>query len=166
MDRIFLYSDWNRKTRTRKNSVSGHFLRSARLYYSKCAPLSEFLKVTVKYRNHPRILKLGEACHSSNAINFSFSTVKRKQILKQLTQLNFSKADIFADFIRTRVNQSVANTIFPSSLKNADITPVFNKGDRNSKDNYRPVSILSHISKILNNVCFHNFQNGVFPLKI
>ena len=137
MDRIFLYSDLNRKTRTRKNSVFGHFLRSARLYYSKCAPLSEFLKVTVKYRNHPRILKLGEACHSSNAINFSFSTVKRKQILKQITQLNFSKADIFADFIRTRVNQSVANTIFPSSLKNADITPVFNKGDRNSKDNYR-----------------------------
>ena len=120
----------------------------------------------MKYRNHPRILKLEEACHSSNAINFSFSTVKIKQILKQITQLNFSKADIFADFIRTRVNQSVANTIFPSSLKNADITPVFNKGDRNSKDNYRPVSILSHISKILNNVCFHNLQNGVFPLKI
>ena len=86
------------------------------------------------------------------------------QILKEITQLNSSKAgqstdiptkiikqnsDIFADFILTSFNQSVANSIFPSSLKNADITSVvFKKGDRNLKDNYRPVSILSNISRI------------------
>ena len=92
----------------------------------------------VKYRNHPSILKIGEVCHSSNAINFSFFTVQTKQILKEITKLNFPKpgqstdiptkiikqnSDIFPDFILTRFNQSVTNSIFPSSLKNADITP-------------------------------------------
>ena len=33
-------------------------------------------------------------------------------------------------------------------LKNATITPVFEKGDRNCKGNYKPVSILPNISKI------------------
>ena len=139
--------------------ISDPVLKS--IEYTKCDLLSEFisdpvLKSIVKYRNHPSILKIGEVCHGSNAINFSFSTVQRTQILKEITQLNSSKAgqstdmptkiikknsDIFADFIVTSFNQSVANSIFPSSLKNADITPVFKKGDRNLKDNYRPVSI-------------------------
>ena len=44
--------------------------------YTKCEPLSQFisdpvLKSMVKYRNHPSILKIGEVCHGSNAINFS-----------------------------------------------------------------------------------------------
>ena len=37
---------------------------------------------------------------------------------------------------------------FPSILKNASITPVFKKGDRNSKDDYRPVILLPNIPKI------------------
>ena len=131
--------------------------------YTKCDPLSEFfsdsvLKSIVKYRDHPSILKIVEVCHGSNARNFSFSVVQKTQILNEITQLNSSKAgestdiptkiikqnsNIFADFILTSFNQSVANSIFPSSLKNADITSVFfKKGDRNLKDNYRPVSIL------------------------
>ena len=57
------------------------------------------------------------------------------------TKIIKKNSDIFADFIVTSFNQSVANSIFPSSLKNADITIVFKKGDRNLKDNYRPLSI-------------------------
>ena len=41
--------------------------------------------------------------------------------------------------------------------KKAYITPVFKKGDRNSKDNYRPVSMLPNLSKILSNAFFVNF---------
>ena len=38
--------------------------------------------------------------------------------------------------------------MFPDELKEADITPVFKKGSKSEKENYRPVSILSNISKI------------------
>ena len=43
--------------------------------YTKCDSLSEFisdpfLKSLIKYSNHSTILKIGEVCHGSNAINF------------------------------------------------------------------------------------------------
>ena len=71
----------------------------------------------------------------------------RTKIIKQ-------NSDIFTDFILTSFNQSVANSIFPSSLTNADINLVFKKSDRNLKDKYRPFSILSNISKV--------FERGMF----
>ena len=37
---------------------------------------------------------------------------------------------------------------FPDNMKLADITPVFKKKDPLRKENYRPVGILSAISKI------------------
>ena len=42
--------------------------------YTNCYPLSEFisnpfLKSLIRYSNHPTILKIGEVCHGSNAIN-------------------------------------------------------------------------------------------------
>ena len=57
-------------------------------------------------------------------------------------------ADISIDIPHSSFNNSIYQSEFPSVLKLANITPAFKKGDRNSKENYRPVSILSNISKI------------------
>ena len=43
---------------------------------------------------------------------------------------------------------------FPSILKLANLTSVFKKGDRNSKENYRRVSLLSNISKVFEQSMF------------
>ena len=101
------------------------------------------------------------------------------QILNKITQLNFSNAgestdiptkiiqqkpDIFAVFILTSLNQSVANYIFPSSLKNAYIIPVFKKCNRNLKDNYIPVGILSNIPKIFERCMFQQISKFMEPL--
>ena len=64
------------------------------------------------------------------------------------TKLIKEKSDIFGDFIFGNYSNCVSNSIFPNSLKNTIITPVPQKGAKTSKDNYRPVSILSNISKI------------------
>ena len=63
------------------------------------------------------------------------------KILKQ-------NADIFGSYICHFFHICVDKGTFPSVLKHADITPVFKKGYRVSKENYRPVSILHVISKI------------------
>ena len=57
-------------------------------------------------------------------------------------------ADIFTDILHSSFNNLTYQFKFPSILQLANITPVFKKDDRNSKENYRPVSILLNISKI------------------
>ena len=50
-------------------------------------------------------------------------------------------------------------SIFPISLKLANITPVYKKGSKNSKENYRPLSILPNISKIYKRCLFKPISN-------
>ena len=46
------------------------------------------------------------------------------------------------------VNLSLDNGVFPDELKISRICPIFKSGDRNSMDNYRPISCLPIWSKI------------------
>ena len=64
------------------------------------------------------------------------------------TKLLKQNLDYFAEYFYENINQCKSKSIFPSNLRLADVTPVYNKKSKNSKDNYRPVSILSNISKI------------------
>ena len=118
------------------------------------------LKAILKYKNHPSIVAINNL---KKSYNFYFSVVSEKDILKEIKKLNPRKstqsndipikllkenADIFASYLCDFFNQSIENFEFPSILKNANITPVFKKGYRGSKENYFPVSILPVISKI------------------
>ena len=49
--------------------------------------------------------------------------------------------------------------IFPNSLKIAKVFPVFKKGDSTSLTNYRPISILSQISKIFEKMLFNKIND-------
>ena len=42
----------------------------------------------------------------------------------------------------------IENSVFPVSLKQADIKPIHKKYSRSEKENYKPVSILPNLSKI------------------
>ena len=68
------------------------------------------------------------------------------------TKINKENADIFADFIHSAINTTINENEFPSCLKLADVIPVFKKGSKNSKQYYRPISILKSISKVYERV--------------
>ena len=51
--------------------------------------------------------------------------------------------------------------IFPTSLKLANVTPVYKKGSKNSKENYSLVSILLNISKIHEKCFFKLISNYI-----
>ena len=118
------------------------------------------LKAILKYKNHPSIVAINNL---KKNYNFYFSVVSEEDVLKEIKKLNPRKstqstdisikllkenADIFASYLCDFFNQSIENFEFPSILKNANITPVFKKGYRGSKENYHPASILPVISKI------------------
>ena len=52
------------------------------------------------------------------------------------------------------INQSLCSGIFPSKLKLAKVKPLYDKEDQRVFGNYRPISLLSSISKIFEKVAF------------
>ena len=100
---------------------------------------------------------------------FIFLHVDKYQILKEILCLDSAKAsqdtdittkiikdnaDIFLDFLLPGFNNSITTSIFPSSLKQAIIILVFKKGDKDLKENYRPVNILPNVSEIFERLLF------------
>ena len=87
---------------------------------------------------------------------FLFSEVCKEEILKDILNLDTSKtcqdtdvhtrvikenADIFAEFLHSSFNESVKNSKFSTVLKQANITPVFKKGEEECKNSYSSVRI-------------------------
>ena len=65
-------------------------------------------------------------------------------------------------------NASLERGCFPNKLKLAEVIPVFKKEDELSKENYLPVRVLFHVSKIFERVVFNPFLANVpilYPLK-
>ena len=61
---------------------------------------------------------------------------------------------IFTDII----NSSIRNGTFPEELKLAEVTPLFKNADPFDKVNYRPVSLLSHVSKVYARIIFNQIS--------
>ena len=95
---------------------------------------------------------------------FALSPVTRHDILKQLLNLEVSKstgldgisarflkdgATVLADPIAHIVNLSITSETVPSSFKDARVKPLYKKGGKLEPGNYRPVSVLNILSKIL-----------------
>jgi hypothetical protein len=53
-----------------------------------------------------------------------------------------------------RPNLSFATGKIPQALKIAKVIPIFNKGEKDKPGNYRPISLLSIIDKILEKLMF------------
>ena len=57
------------------------------------------------------------------------------------------------------VNWSIESGVFPSSWKKAKVVPLHKGGPANERDNYRPISILSTASKILEQHVHNHLYN-------
>ena len=125
------------------------------------------LKATVRYPDHPSVDAIKKFCNSKS--NFLFRNVQKEEILKELNNLNTNKATentdipdkiikenshMFGDFIFSNLNCCINTSSYPSLLKRADITSVHKKDSKSAKNNYRPVSILSNISKLYERIMF------------
>ena len=145
--------------------------------YNETEPVSHnigdpLMKAIMKYRFHPSIVAIKNNCNSG--LSCSFSQVERDEMMKEINNLKTNKAtqstdiptklikenfDIFGNY-----NNCVSYSIFPNSLKNPIITPVHKKGAKTSKDNYRPVSILSNISKIYETLMLNQISQYFEPI--
>ena len=60
-------------------------------------------------------------------------------------------------------NLSLSQGKFPHSWKLANVVPVYKKGCRDSVENYRPVSLLSIVSKVLERAVINNIYDVLIP---
>ena len=103
----------------------------------------------------------------------NFSNVEKNEIFQEMICLDASKTfqdtnvptkiikentDIFIDFVYRSINASINNADFLSFLKLANVIPVFKKDCKNSKDNYRPISIVKNISKVYERILFKQIE--------
>ena len=56
-------------------------------------------------------------------------------------------------------NQSISEGIFPSMMKTAMVTPLYKSGLKDLNTNYRPISLLMTISKILERLLYIRTYN-------
>ena len=69
------------------------------------------IKSSVKYRNHPSILKIGEVCNRKQCSLFSFSHVDKEEILKEILSLDSTKVSQDTD-IPTKIIKDNADIFF------------------------------------------------------
>ena len=103
----------------------------------------------------------------SNPVNFEFCRISETDILKICRQLK-PKLSSGTDFISNKllkhiapiiigplhylINLSLESGYIPKRLKIAKIVPVFKDGDQHIFTNYRPISLLNSLSKLLEKI--------------
>ena len=82
---------------------------------------------------------------------------------KQRQQAEVSEEGDFETFVRESLGQ-LSKGIFPDNLKIAKVIPIFKQGSRSSCNDYRPISVLSALSKILNQLSFYlTYEDSLVP---
>lgn len=118
--------------------------------------------------NLAKEIKVGKKFQSKRNINSIYMCpTDEPEVEKLIKQLKSNKApgldNIGANTLKESVgyivkpltyliNKSLENGIFPESLKIAVIKPLHKSGDKRELSNYRPISLLSNISKIFEKI--------------
>ena len=102
-----------------------------------------------------------------NGITFKFKDILIREVLMVLNSLKISKSagpdDLPARLIKDGseqiaaplcflANQSLQSGVFPNSEKCARVIPIYKSGEKSNFDNYRPISVLNVLSKVLEKI--------------
>ena len=68
-----------------------------------------------------------------------------------------SAAHIVSPSLLEIINISLSSGQFPDPLKLAKVTPIYKGGSKDDPTNYRPISLLSVLSKIIEKTCYKTF---------
>ena len=137
-------------------------------------------KIIDKYKNHPSITGINK--HMTNSeLSFTSQPVTKNQISKIIKLLNDNKAvkstnvptklikefrDFFSEFIYKSINHCKTEGNFIADFKEAEVYPLYKNDGRADKSNYRPISILSNVSKLyercLYNQLYDYFDKNIF----
>jgi hypothetical protein len=95
---------------------------------------------------------------------FIFKPVESTYVLKLLKTLNAKKStgfdhippkvaklspESFSIYLSSIINNAFKSNTFPNDMKKSEVSPLYKKKDHMCKENYRPISIISVFSKVM-----------------
>ena len=89
----------------------------------------------------------------------SLNTNKAIGLDKISARLLKDAAEIIAPSLQALINKSFHEGKFPNNWKSAKVVALFKSGDRSNCDNYRPISILPTISKVIERAVHKQFYD-------
>ena len=75
------------------------------------------------------------------------------------SQLLKSLKPALTQSLRLNTNQILTTGIFPDKLKIAKVVPIYKKGENTQLCNYRPISLLPAISKVIEKIMYSQLDN-------
>ena len=138
----------------------------------KSATTIDIHQIIAKFKNHPSIIKIKEKMIPADKL--SFALCNYDDMNRMIRNLNTTKpttynnipakilveyCDICARPIQRLYNNSILSGTFPDTMILADVTPSHKKHDKCLKENYRPISILSSLSKVFEKNMYDNIYN-------
>ena len=67
--------------------------------------------------------------------------------------------NVYIELLTHIIDKSIKEGVFPSELKLAKVVPIFKYGDSSKITNYRPTSVLSFFSKVVERVMYNHITN-------
>ena len=129
-------------------------------------------KIIHQYHSHPSIVAIKNSYPTNK--EFVFKNTKNEEVRKHIQNLDVKKStpqndiptkllkeniDILDKVLTKSYNYSNMKNMFPESLKCADVSPLFKKGDKSDKKNYRPISKLPNLSKVFERIMHNDISN-------
>ena len=122
-------------------------------------------QVIIHYKDHPGIKLINDHANTNQQFNFTHKsqTVTEKKLKLLQTNKACGFDNISPKFLKVGlhslshsltpiINNIIASCIFPDHNKRAEVSPLFKKCDQLSKENYRPLSILTSTFKLFEGV--------------
>ena len=123
------------------------------------------------FENHISIKKIHKIFPNIIPENFHFKEVSKDDVRKKIRKLNVKKSygsisasilkqcvDAYLPYVTDLINYSLKESTFPEELKDSEVILVYKKLDPLKKENYRPVSLLPHVSKVFERIIYQQIN--------
>ena len=147
-----------------------------RLKRSKNYDTNDIDILTSQFKDHASIKKIELSYLEKVPDTFNFTLVSLEDVKKEIMNLNVKTSSsgkeipakllkeslhIYLPFLTNCTNHSFVANKFPDELKQSEVIPLYKKLDPLNKENYRPVSLLPHISKVFERIVYKQILSYV-----